>query len=72
MDKYGSKNSKYRRISKLHDRFKSYIDFIDVFHQYFWVFLLIWNQSSVDNWGDRRGKSVAVGVGDRWKVTLDM
>ena len=31
MDKYGSDNSKSRRTSKLHDRFKRYNDFNDVF-----------------------------------------
>ena len=34
-------------------------------------FLLIWNQSTVDNGGVSRGRSVAVGVSDRWKVTCD-
>ena len=29
--RYGSKDSKSRRTSKLHDRFKSYNDFNDVF-----------------------------------------
>ena len=32
---------------------------------------LIWNQSTVDNGGVSRGRSVAVGVSDRWKVTCD-
>ena len=33
----------------------------------FWI----WNQSTVDNGGVSRGKSVAVGVSDMWKVTCD-
>ena len=31
----------------------------------------IWNQSTVENGGVSRGRSVAVGVSDRWKVTCD-
>ena len=32
----------------------------------------IWNQSTVDNGEVSRGRYVAVGVSDRWKVTYDM
>ena len=32
----------------------------------------MWIQSTVDNWGVSRGRSVAAGVGDRWKVTCDL
>ena len=32
---------------------------------------LIWNQSTVDNGGVSRGRSVAVDVSDPWKVTCD-
>ena len=31
-----------------------------------------WNQSTVDNGGVSSGRSLAVGVSDRWKVTCDM
>ena len=31
----------------------------------------LWNQSTVDNGGFSSGRSVAVGVSDRWKVTCD-
>ena len=31
----------------------------------------IWNQSTVDNGVVSRGRSVAVGVTERWKVTCD-
>ena len=34
----------------------------------FWL----WNQSTVDNRGVSRVRSVAVGVSDRWKVICDM
>ena len=34
----------------------------------FWI----WNQSTVDNGGVSRGKSVAVGARYKWKVTYDM
>ena len=34
----------------------------------FWI----WNQSTVNNGGISRGRSVAVGVSDIWKVTCDM
>ena len=63
MGGYGSKDSKYRRTSKLNDWFKSYVNFNDVW---------IWNQSTVDDGGVSRGRSVTVGVSDRWKVTCDM
>ena len=71
MAKHGSKDSKSRRISKLHDRFKSY-DNLTMFFVYDYLGLFtIWNQSTVDNGGVRRGRFMAVGVIDRWKVTCD-
>ena len=39
-------------------------------HDQLWIFW-IWNQSTVDNGGVSRGRSLAVGVSDRWKVTCD-
>ena len=36
------------------------------------IFFWVSNHSTVDNEGVSRGRSVAVGVGDRWKVTWDM
>ena len=76
---YGSKDSKSRSTSKLHDQIKSYSNFNDVFCPWLIRVFLIWNQSTVDNIGVSRGRSVAVGVSamwmvrcDRWKVTCDM
>ena len=42
-------------------------------HDYylFLFFFIIWNQSTVDTGGVSSGRSVAVGVSDRWKVTCD-
>ena len=39
-------------------------------HDYLGLFW-IWNQSTMDNGGVSRGRSVAVGLSDRWKVTCD-
>ena len=36
------------------------------------VFLCFFYQSTVDNGGVRKERSVAVGVSDRWKVACDM
>ena len=72
MSIYGSKDSKSIRTSKLHDWFKSYNNFTDIFCPWLiWVFF-IWNQFTVDNGRVSRGSSVAVGVSDQWKVTCDM
>ena len=68
---YGSKDFKSRSTSKLHDQIKSYTNFNDIFCPWLiWVFW-IWNQSTVDNIGVSRGRSVAVGISDMWKVTCD-
>ena len=66
----GSDDSRSRRTYKLHDRFKSYKDFNDLFVHL--IRALIWNQSTVDNGGVSRGRSVAVGVSDMSQVTCDM
>ena len=42
-----------------------------VFHDFFGFFGVL-NQSNVDNGVVSMGRSVAVGVRDRWKVTCDM
>ena len=71
----GSTDSKSRRTSKFNDRFKSYNDFYVVFCPcLIKFFLLIWNQSTVNNRGVSRGRSVAVGISDigRWHVTCHM
>ena len=58
-------DSKSRRISKLHDRFKSNDDCTDVFLSLIITVLFlnkkniyIWNQSTMDNRGVSRGRSV--------------
>ena len=59
---YGSKDSKSRpRTLKLHDWFKSYDNFNNVFFvlDYFFFF---WNHSTVDNLGVSKGRSVSVGL----------
>ena len=61
--RYGCKDSRSRRTLKLYDQFKSYKKFMMFFiNNYFFG---IWNQSSVDNGGVSRQRSVAVGVSDR-------
>ena len=62
---YGSQDSKSRKTSKLNDRFKIYDDLNATLATDFFY------QSSVDNGGVTRGRSVAVGVSGRWKVTCD-
>ena len=64
MGLYASKDYKSRRTSKLYDC-KSSTNYNNVFCP--WFFLL-WNQSTVDNWGVSRRSSVAVGISDRWKM----
>ena len=55
----------------MHGRLKSYHDLTTFFvHDELGFFVL--NQSTVDNGGVSRGRSVTVGVSDRWKVTCDM
>ena len=72
MGKFGFKDSKFRRTSKFKDRFKSYVDFNNVFvHDWLGLFW-IWNQLTVDNGRVTSAKPVAVGLSDRWKVTCDI
>ena len=66
MGKYGSEDFKSRRTSKLHD-FSKVTKIVHDKLGPFWI----WNQFTVDNGGVSRGRSVAVGVSDRWKVTCD-
>ena len=68
----GSKDSKSRRTSKLHDRFKSYNVFNNVFCPWLIRAFWIWNQSTMNNGRVSTERSVTVGVSDRWKVTCDM
>ena len=56
----GSKDSKSRRTSQLHDRFKSYNNFNDFFVHNYFGFFWIWNQATVHNGGVSRGRSLAV------------
>ena len=56
----------------MHSRFKSYDDLTTFFVHDELAFFVGWNQYTVDNGGVSRGRSVTVGVSDRWKVTCDM
>ena len=69
---YGSKDSKSRQTSKLNNAFKSYDNLNSVFLSMINLDFWIWNKSTVDNGGVSRGRSMTVGVSDRWKVTCDM
>ena len=70
---YGSKNSKPGRKLKLHDWFKNYKKIDHVFLSMInYVFFWIWNKSTMANDGVSRGRSVALVICDRWKVTCDM
>ena len=70
---YNSKDSKSRRTAKLHDWFKSYEHFNNVYlsmiNDLFLFFIL--NQCTVDNGGVSRGRSLTVSVSDWWKVTRE-
>ena len=65
LGQYGSWNSKSRRASKLHDRFKSYKNFNNVFHPWLIRFFLDLEPVYCGWWP-------LVGISDKWKVTCDM
>ena len=61
---YGSKDSKSRKTSKLHDWFKSYNDFNYVFRpcQVFFLYYLNLEPVYFGKWGSQQGK-----VGGCWR-----